>query len=73
MTVHKILGAGFLESVYEEALEKEPTKAGMQFECQKHLPVYYDGLKLKKYFITDGIFYYKIIIEIKEVSFLAQS
>ena len=73
MTVHKILGAGFLESVYEEALEKELIKAGVKFERQKKLHVYYDGDELKKYFIADFVCYDKIILEIKSVSFLAQN
>lgn len=73
MTVHKILGAGFLESVYEEALEKELIKAGVKFERQKHLPVYYDGTKLKKYFIADFVCYDNIILEIKSASFIAQN
>ena len=73
MTVHKHLGNGFLESVYQEALEKELTKAGVKFERQKHLSVYYDGSKLKKYFIADFVCYDKIILEIKAVSFLAQN
>lgn len=73
MTVHKVLGNGFLESVYQEALEKEFIHAGVPFERQKQLSVYYDGVKLKKYFITDFVCYEKIILEIKSVSFLAQN
>ncbi len=73
MTVHKNLGNGFLESVYQEALEKELTKAEVPFERQKRLHVYYDGQKLDKYFVADFVCYNKIILEIKAVSFLAQS
>lgn len=73
MTVHKTLGAGFLESVYQEALEKEFIKAGVPYERQKQLSVYYDGVKLKKYFIADFVCYEKIILEIKSVSFIAQN
>lgn len=73
MTVHKVLGNGFLESVYQEALEKEFIHAGVPFDRQKHLSVYYDGTKLKKYFIADFVCYDKIILEIKSVSFLAQN
>jgi GxxExxY protein len=73
MTVHKHLGNGFLESVYQEALEKELTKSEIPFERQKKLAVYYDGLKLNKYFVADFVCYDKIILEIKAVSFLAQS
>jgi len=73
MTVHKHLGNGFLESVYQEALEKELTKAEIPFERQKKLVVYYDGHKLNKYFVADFVCYDKIILEIKSVSFLAQN
>lgn len=73
MTVHKHLGNGFLESVYQEALEKELVKSEIPFEQQKKLSVYYDGLKLNKYFVADFVFHDKIILEIKAVSFLAQS
>ena len=73
MTVHKHLGNGFLESVYQEALERELAKSKIPFERQKKLVVYYDGLKLNKYFVADFVCYDKIILEIKAVSFLAQS
>jgi len=73
MTVHKTLGNGFLESVYQEALEKELTKQGIPFERQKKLSVYYDGQRLTKYFIADFVCYDKIILEIKAISFLHQN
>ena len=73
ITVHKVLGNGFSESVYQEALEKEFIKAGVPFERQKQLSVYYNGVKMKKYFIADFVCYEKIILEIKSVSFLAQN
>ena len=73
ITVHKVLGNGFSESVYQEALEKEFIQAGVPFERQKQLSVYYNGVKMKKYFIADFVCYEKIILEIKSVSFLAQN
>ncbi|MDA3907322.1 MAG: GxxExxY protein [Bacteroidales bacterium] len=73
MIVHKHLGNGFLESVYQEALEKELVKSEIPFERQKKLSVYYDGNKLNKYFIADFVCYDKVILEIKSVSFLAQN
>ena len=57
----------------QEALEKELSKSEIPFERQKKLAVYYDGLKLNKYFVVDFVCYDKIILEIKAVSFLAQS
>ncbi|WP_034919531.1 GxxExxY protein [Gillisia sp. CAL575] len=70
MTVHKNLGSGFLESVYEEALRRELKKEEIPFETQKKLKVFYDGSELSKYFIADFVCYEKIILEIKSVSFL---
>ncbi len=42
--VHKTLGPGFLESVYEKALAHELSKAGLQVECQRPVKVTYDGI-----------------------------
>ena len=39
--VHRILGSGFLEAVYQSALEKELRLRGIPFEPQMHLPVVY--------------------------------
>lgn len=46
--VHNELGPGFVESVYQEALEKQFIKDGLPFEREKLLHVYFDGQKLKK-------------------------
>jgi len=73
MTVHKNLGSGFLESVYQEALSKELGKAEVLYVAFKKLSVFYDGSALYKYFIADFVCYEKIIIEIKSVSFLNKS
>ena len=44
MKVHSTLGPGFLESVYQNALEHELRKAGLKVECQKPITVHYDGV-----------------------------
>ena len=49
MEVHKKLEAGFLESVYTEALDLEFKKADIPFEREKKLPVFYENQPLKKY------------------------
>ena len=41
--VHKKLGAGFLESIYQTALPIELTKRGLKAETQKSVKVTYDG------------------------------
>ena len=70
MNVHKGLGAGFLESVYQEAFDRELRNQKIPFETQKKLMVYYQGIPLKKYFVADFICYENIVVEIKSASFL---
>jgi len=70
MEVHKKLGSGFLESVYSEALEMEFKKAEIPYEKEKKLPVYYEDIKLKKYFRADYVCYESIILELKATKFL---
>jgi len=53
--VHKELGPGFLESVYEEALVIESNKRKIPHETQVKIPVYYKNQKLNKEFIADYI------------------
>lgn len=69
ITVHKKLGIGFFESVYAEALEVEFNKSKIPYTKEKRLPVYYDGQKMKKYFIADFVCYESIIIELKATKF----
>ncbi|WP_026837162.1 GxxExxY protein [Gillisia sp. JM1] len=73
MRVHKNLGSGFLESVYQEVLAKEFTKEEIPFEEQKKLNLFYENEKLDKYFKADFLCYDKIIVELKSVSFLNKS
>ena len=70
MDVHKKLGNGFLESVYQEALEKEFTKHALPFERQKHLQIKYESEYLNKYFVADFVCFDKIIVELKAVTFI---
>lgn len=70
MKVHKNLGSGFLESVYQEVLAKEFVKEEIPFEKEKQLNLFYEGEKLDKYFKADFLCYDKIIVELKSVSFL---
>jgi len=72
MKVHRTLGPGFLEAVYEEALEKEFKNKKIPFEKQIKLNVFYGDEKLKKYYKADFICYDKIILEIKSVGFMPQ-
>jgi GxxExxY protein len=70
MAVHKNLGSGFLESVYEEALEKEFIKRNVPYKRQKKVHVYYEDEPLNKYFRVDFLCFNEIILEIKAAQFL---
>lgn len=63
--VHKILGMGFLEAVYQEALEYELGLQLIPFESQVELEIYYKNFKLKHNYKPDFIIDNKIIVEIK--------
>jgi GxxExxY protein len=65
MEVHNALGCGFLEAVYQEALEMEFTERGIPYFAQKELPIYYKGRKLNKIYVADFVVFDKIIVEIK--------
>ena len=65
MEVHKELGPGFLEAVYQEALEIEFALRGIPFESQKELAIYYKGHRLKKTYAVDCLNYGKVVVEIK--------
>lgn len=68
MEVHKTLGCGFVEVVYQEALEEEFKKRNIPYEREKELIVKYKGKILSKTFRADFICYGKIILELKAVS-----
>ena len=65
--VHKNLGAGFLESVYQAALAYEMTKEGLNFEKEKVLPVYYENITLDVWFRCDFLVEQSVIVECKAV------
>ena len=68
MKVHRSLGAGFLEAIYEEALEKEFHIQKIPFKRQVKLSLYYEQQLMKKQFRADFVCYDTIVIEIKAVS-----
>jgi GxxExxY protein len=68
--VYNKLGHGFLEAVYQEALEIELKKRDIPYEREKDLKIFYDGIELKQSYKADFVCYDKIIIELKAVSSL---
>ena len=67
MEVHRILGPGFLEAVYQVALERELTLRGVPFERQVKLPVTYKDFLVGEY-VADLVIDKKFVVEIKAVS-----
>lgn len=72
MHVHSELGMGFVEKVYQDALEIEFKKRGIPFEREKRLLVDYEGNPLRRDFYVDFLCYSKIAVEIKAASRIAQ-
>lgn len=70
MRVHAELGPGFLEAVYQEALERELKQGNIPFKRQVKLSLFYKEEKLKKYYIADFLCYDKIVLELKALQFL---
>jgi GxxExxY protein len=66
--VHKKLGPGFFEAIYQEALEIEFGFRGVPFEAEKNLIVKYKGAPLKKEYCADFVCYGKIVVELKALS-----
>ena len=67
MEVHRIIGCGFTEPIYQEALEEEFKLRGIPYQREKVLHVTYKGKILSKDFRPDFICYDKIIVELKAV------
>ena len=63
--VHKILGPGLLESVYEECLSHELGVVQIPFERQKEIPIEYKGVKLSCGYRIDLLVDGRVIVEIK--------
>ncbi|SEW18256.1 GxxExxY protein [Chryseobacterium wanjuense] len=70
LKIHKKLGAGLFEYVYEECLFYELTKVGLLVEKQKLLPIVYEELKIENAFRLDMIVENKLILEIKTVEYI---
>jgi GxxExxY protein len=70
MEVHRILGKGFLEIVYKDALEYEFQKAKIPYTREKEYVVHYKVIILNHKYYADFVVYDKIILEIKAKSTL---
>lgn len=68
--IHKALGPGLLESVYETCLYSDIFKRGLYIERQKPVPLVYKDVKLECGFRADLVVEKKVVVEIKSVEAL---
>jgi GxxExxY protein len=71
LEVHKELGHGFLESVYQEALAIEFSRQKIPFKKECPVPIYYKGELLKSPHRADFLCYDSIIVELKALSIMS--
>ena len=68
MEVHKVVGCGFTEPLYQDALEEELRLRDIPFERAKTYYFTYKGKRLDKIFRPDFVCYNKVIVELKTVA-----
>lgn len=71
LKIHRALGPGLLESVYEEVLCYELAKSGLKFNRQQGIAVVYEGIAMDLGFRADIIVEDKLIVELKSVESIA--
>jgi GxxExxY protein len=71
MTVHKELGHGFLEAVYQKALEQEFLFRQISYQREIELPVFYRGKPLAIYYRADFICFETLLVELKALQRLS--
>ncbi len=68
--VHRRLGHGFLEAVYQEAIAIEFVHRGIPFQREVDLPITYRGETLRTFYTADFVCHESVIVELKAVSAL---
>ena len=71
LEVHKVLGCGFLEAVYQEALDKEFGIQDIPFRSQPTVEILYKGKPLAKTYQPDFVCFDEVILEIKALGALS--
>jgi len=69
--IHRILGPGLLESVYETVLAHELTLRGLHVARQQPIPICYHGIQFDEGFRADLLVEDKVIVELKSVEQIA--
>ncbi|HVE39013.1 MAG TPA: GxxExxY protein [Planctomycetota bacterium] len=65
--VHRAVGPGFLESIYEDCLAHELALRGIRFKRQVHVPLVYKGVSLECGYRLDMLVEEKVVLELKAV------
>jgi GxxExxY protein len=68
MEVHRELGCGFLEAVYQEALKEELSSRNIPFRAEVDMPIFYKEKRLKTSYRADFVCNESIIVELKAIS-----
>ncbi len=65
--VHREMGPGLLESVYQKCMELELKMRGISVQAQAHLPLVYKGMTVEDDFVMDLYFPGRLVVELKAV------
>jgi GxxExxY protein len=71
MEVHRVLGCGFLEAVYQEAMELELSARGIPHVSKVELPISYKGQRLEATYVPDFLCFESVIVELKALARLS--
>jgi GxxExxY protein len=69
--IHRKMGPGLLEAVYEECLAKEFTLLNLAYERQKPIPLVYKALKLECGYRLDFLVCHRVVVEVKSIEAIA--
>jgi GxxExxY protein len=69
--VNRVMGAGFLEAVYQECLALEFTRRNVPFVAQPTLPLDYKGERLRAIYVPDFICFGAVLVELKALASIA--
>jgi GxxExxY protein len=68
--VHRQLGCGFLEAVYQEAFQQELLERKNPFQREVHIPVFYKSVRLADDYRADFICFDSVVVELKAIQSL---